>query len=51
MQKAFEWAEPELNRIYKTVEPYHHAAELGGIKAIMGGGAHFRRPSLPLPRE
>jgi hypothetical protein len=43
VQKAFEWAEPELNKIYKTVEPYHHAAGLGGIKAIMGGGAHFRR--------
>jgi len=22
VQKAFEWAEPELNRVYKTVEPY-----------------------------
>jgi hypothetical protein len=42
VQKAFEWAEPELNRVYRTVEPYQHAAELGGIKAVMGGGAHFR---------
>jgi len=42
VQKAFEWAEPELNKTYKTVEPYRHAAELGGIKAVMGGGAHFR---------
>jgi hypothetical protein len=43
VQEAFEWAEPELNKIYKTVESYHHAAGLGGIKAIMGGGAHFRK--------
>jgi len=43
VQKAFEWAEPELNKIYKTVESYHHAEGLGGIKAIMGGGAHFRK--------
>lgn len=42
VQKAFEWAEPELNKIYRTVEPYRHAAELGGIKAVMGGGAHFK---------
>lgn len=42
VQKAFEWAEPELNRVYKTVEPYSHAVKLGGIKAVMGGGAHFR---------
>jgi hypothetical protein len=42
VQEAFEWAEPELNKIYRTVEPYRHAAELGGIKAVMGGGAHFR---------
>ncbi len=42
VQKAFEWAEPELNKIYRTIEPYRHAAELGGIKAVMGGGAHFR---------
>jgi len=46
VQKAFEWAEPELNRLYKTVGPYHHAAELGGIKAVMGGGAHFRTTQL-----
>lgn len=42
VQKAFQWAEPELNKVYRTVEPYRHAAELGGIKAVMGGGAHFR---------
>jgi len=42
VQEAFEWAEPQLNKIYRTVEPYRHAAELGGIKAVMGGGAHFR---------
>ena len=42
VQKAFEWAEPELNRLYRTVRSYHHAAKLGGIKAVMGGGAHFR---------
>jgi hypothetical protein len=42
VQKAFEWAEPELNKIYRTGEPYLHAAALGGIKAVMGGGAHFR---------
>lgn len=42
VQKAFEWAEPELNKVYKTVEPYRHAAGLGGIKTVMGGGAHFR---------
>jgi hypothetical protein len=42
VEEAFEWAEPELNRIYRTVEPYHRAAALGGIKAVMGGGAHFR---------
>jgi hypothetical protein len=46
VQKAFEWAEPELNRLYRTVVPYHHAAELGGIKAVMGGGAHFRTTQL-----
>jgi hypothetical protein len=43
VQKAFEWAEPELNRVYRTVKPYSHAAELGGIKAVMGGGAHFKK--------
>jgi len=42
VQKAFEWAKPELNKVYRTLKPYHHAAELGGIKAVMGGGAHFR---------
>lgn len=42
VQKAFAWAEPELNRVYRKVEPYQHAANLGGIKAVMGGGAHFR---------
>ena len=46
VQEAFEWAEPELNRIYRTVEPYHDAAVLGGIKAVMGGGAHFRATQL-----
>jgi hypothetical protein len=46
VQKAFQWAEPELNRIYKTFEPYQHAAKLGGIKAVMGGGAHFRSTQL-----
>ena len=42
VQKAFEWAEPELNKIYRTGEPYLHAAALGGIKAVMGGGADFK---------
>ena len=36
VQKEFEWAEPELNRIYRTVEPYHRAAELGGINRAQG---------------
>lgn len=46
VQKAFEWAEPELNKVYRTVKTYQHAAELGGIKAVMGGGAHFRATQL-----
>jgi hypothetical protein len=42
VSKAFEWAEPELNKIYKSIEAYRNASGLGGIKAVMGGGAHFR---------
>ncbi len=46
VQKAFEWAEPELNKVYKSLEPYGHEANLGGLKAVMGGGGHFRTTQL-----
>jgi hypothetical protein len=51
VQKAFEWAEPELNRIYKNVESYHHAACLGGIKTVMGGGAHFKKTQFAAAKK
>jgi hypothetical protein len=48
VESAFEWAEPELNRIYKhgTVKIYGDAADLGGIKVVQGGGAHFHASQL-----
>jgi hypothetical protein len=48
VQSAFEWAEPELNKIYKheTIKAFGAAADLGGIKVVQGGGAHFRASQL-----
>jgi hypothetical protein len=33
------------------MEPYRHAAELGGIKGVMGGGAHSRATQLAAAKE
>jgi hypothetical protein len=48
MENAFKWVEPELNKIYKheTIKAFGGAADLGGIKVVQGGGAHFRRTQL-----
>ncbi|MEI9968324.1 MAG: hypothetical protein WDM87_06755 [Terracidiphilus sp.] len=46
VESAFAWAEPELNKIYRTVKSYSDAAALGGIKVVHGGGSHFRTSRL-----
>ncbi|QNI33876.1 hypothetical protein H7849_08195 [Alloacidobacterium dinghuense] len=53
VHSAFRWAEPELNRIYKhgTINTYKDAADLGGIKVVQGGGAHFRTSHLNAAKQ
>ena len=53
LKSAFEWAEPELNKIYRhmTIKAFGDAAALGGIKVVQGGGAHFRRTQLSAARR